>query len=113
MIKETSKQYNINYTSLENYGIDSVAFTIDDALRMVDAMKKELMPILGGDIYVLDGTELQPAYLNWHCERTDGQNMASFVHNSCACARGYLTDIKRHFVTNCSKQLLVEFVSFI
>lgn len=112
MIKEISKQYNVNYTPLEKFGIDSVAFTIEDALKMVDAMENERTPILGGDIYVLDETGLQPAYLNWHFERTNSMNMTSFVHDSCACAREYLINIKKSIETDNPKQQLVEIVPF-
>ncbi|MDE6151690.1 MAG: hypothetical protein K2G12_06875 [Prevotella sp.] len=113
MIRKTAVKYKIGYVPLEDYGINSVAFTLEDAIRILDIMEKELVPILGGDIYVLDGAELRPTYQNWSCERIDGQDMASFVHDSCTYARKYIKDIKKQFVVVPSKWLLVELVSFI
>ena len=88
MLTNIAKQYTVDYVPLEDYGIDSVAFTLEDAIRILDVMEKELVPILGGDVYMLDGAELRPTYQNWSCERLDGQDMASFVHDRlCPCPK--------------------------
>lgn len=113
MLTNIAKQYTIDYVPLEDYGIDSVAFTLEDAIRILDVLEKELVPILGGDVYMLDGAELRPTYQNWSCERLDGQDMASFVHDSCARARKYLKDMEKQFAEVPSKRLFVELVPFI
>ena len=50
--KELADHYGIKYVSLQEYGVYSVAFLPDEALRMVNILREEVTPILGGDVYV-------------------------------------------------------------
>lgn len=112
MIKDIAKQYNIDYISLEDFSIASVAFTMENALKMVDAMEQEVEAILGGDIYIFDGKELEPAYMFWECERAEGMTLGQFVHSSCAYTKEYLSKIKKKITSDSSKQLLVDIVQY-
>lgn len=112
MIKDIAKQYNIEYVSLENFNIGSVAFTIENAIKMVDAMEREVEAIIGGDIYLFDGKDLEPAYMFWECKRADGMKLSGFVHSSCAYTKEYLNKIKNKTAADSPKQLLVDIVQY-
>jgi len=62
----------------------------DDALTCVDLLSCHRVAILGGDVYYVRGSGLEPAYENWYVERVAGEPEPVFLERSYATAREYI-----------------------
>ena len=83
--KELADHYRIKYVSLQEYGVYSVAFLPDAALRMVNILREEVTPILGGDVYVKKNspTRVYPTDDGWYYERKSNELIKEYADNSC------------------------------
>jgi hypothetical protein len=72
---------------LTELGIKDIALVRDDALYAVSLLKKDLIPILGGDVYYRCGAKIRIAYANWYTNTKTGEDRDSFM------ARSWLTTI--------------------
>ena len=90
--KELADHYRIKYVSLQEYGVYSVAFLPDDALRMVNILREEVTPILGGDVYVKKNspTRVYPTDDGWYYERKSNELIKEYTDNSCDVAIKYI-----------------------
>ena len=65
--------------SLDALGLAERAMRREDALRAVDLVESEGAAILGGDVYIDSGGEIESAYANWYAERRDDESIESFA----------------------------------
>jgi len=79
-----------NAVSLERFGISSYAFTRKDALSAINFLYLQTTPLLGGDVYVIDGDCLTPEYANWSCEQIEGELLREFSLRSLAATKAYI-----------------------
>lgn len=77
-------------------GTNERAVTREVALSCVRLLKGTGTPILGGDVYYVRGTGLEPAYANWHNDRTAGESEAAFLQRSSEAARRYIENFPEH-----------------
>ena len=68
--------------SLEPLGLEEVAWTMSDALEIVDLLAGKGVAVLGGDVYKESPDGLGPTYENWYCERSSGENSRAFAKRS-------------------------------
>jgi hypothetical protein len=79
-----------------NPGSDELALAVSDALQALDLLRDSQTVVLGGDVlseennkliyaYQLWGDEWQ--YLNWYCDRMDGEEKADYLQRSYELAR--------------------------
>ena len=78
--------------SLESLGLQEVAWTKQDALRLIQCLDEQKIAILGGDVYnrTLSG-RLTPAYENWFCERCEGEALRDYAERSQRKANIFLS----------------------
>ena len=79
---------------LEDLGISDLAWTITDALMLVDEAAKQGGAVLGGDVYVEVDGDWESAYENWYCDKRPGEQLAGFVQRSAEEARRYLSNLQ-------------------
>ena len=69
MLKQEIKKKIIQKSiSLEEYGLDDLAWYKEDATSLINSVMKDGIGILGGDVYQLKLKCLEPLYDNWACE---------------------------------------------
>ena len=78
--------------SLEGLGIREVGLTRGDALKAIDLLEKDSIPILGGDVYLRRGSKIEPAYANWYSDPVPGEEHTEFFGRSWKRAREYIRD---------------------
>ena len=90
--KELADHHRIKYVSLLEYGVYSVAFLPDEALRMVNILREEVTPILGGDVYIKKNnpTRVYPTDDGWDYERKSNELIKEYTDNSCDEAVKYI-----------------------
>jgi len=78
-IKEKLAQKSI---SLERYDIDDLAWTKEDAENLINTIMKDKIGILGGDVYKLTATRLEPLCDNWFCEPAKAESEEEYYLRS-------------------------------
>jgi hypothetical protein len=78
-IKEKITQKSI---SLEGYGLDDLAWGKEDAKKLINEIMKDKIGILGGDVYQLTTTRLEPLPENWSCEPTEEESEEEYYLRS-------------------------------
>jgi hypothetical protein len=76
--------------SLADQGINNFVFSKENALTLLDELKREGIGVLGGDVYVLSGQQYKPSYDNWCCDRWSQESREDFVARSINKAREYV-----------------------
>ncbi len=66
---------------LEKYGINNLAWSKDDAQKLIHLISKDKIGILGGDVYKLTST-LEPLSDNWFCEPNKSESDEEFYVRS-------------------------------
>lgn len=67
---------------LSDYGIDDLAWHKNDALFLINYLINGNIGILGGDVYRLENSRLEPTYENWECETIDNESKEVFFLRS-------------------------------
>lgn len=82
-----------------NTGSDEIALEPDDALQALALLKENQIAVLGGDIlseegsgkliyaYQLWGDGQGYHYLNWYCDKMDGENQEEYARRSYIIAK--------------------------
>ena len=78
-IKEKITQKSI---PLEEYGFNDLAWNKEDAEDLIDEIMKDKIGILGGDVYRLTSTHLEPLPENWSCEPTEKESEGEYYLRS-------------------------------
>jgi hypothetical protein len=76
--------------SLDQLGIDDVAWTKEDARRVLDSIRGSNIAVLGGDVFKEHSDGLEPAYDNWHCDRVQGESLTDYATRSLEHAWSYV-----------------------
>jgi hypothetical protein len=76
--------------SLEDLGLAETALLREDALAAISLIRQASVPILGGDVYMQDGTDLFPAHANWSCDPTRNEKPDEYLARSWSVAESYI-----------------------
>lgn len=83
--------------SLNDLGVNDVAYNREEALIIIDYLSEEVIPVLGGDVYFLENdTPCYTTYTGWSCDREKEENFSNYVKRSCKEAKEYI----QHFPTD-------------
>lgn len=87
-----ANKYSINYYSLDELGVNSVAFEKREALQILENLKNEIIPIIGIDIYEMkEGIiDFSSNYDSWSCDRKEKESLSDFVKRSHKSAYEYV-----------------------
>lgn len=107
MIRIANDAEIFEYFSLEEFGINNVAFPREQALLLVDVFKKYGLSVLGGDVYMKTGSAIDITYDNWYCDKRVNESDGDFLKRSCDVAETYIKEYKRK---NIIKEPLFAFV---
>ena len=83
--------------SLEKYGLNDLAWNKVDAKKFIQAIMKDRIGILGGDVYKLKQDRLEPLYDNWSCEPQNTESEEEYYTRSKSESLNY---IENYFVEN-------------
>jgi hypothetical protein len=78
--------------SLENVGVRNWALEQTAALIALDQLNAIGVAVLGGDVYDVSGSNLEPSYDSWYCNRDAGETPQDFVARSFAKAKSYISN---------------------
>lgn len=95
--KELADIFQIDYIPLNIHGVDSVAFSHQYVFRMLDVLQAEVIPVLGGDVYIQNNGIIYSTYDNWNTIRAKNESLNEFAMNSCRRSINY---INRYIATN-------------
>ena len=74
MLKQEIKEKIIQKSiSLEEYGLNDLAWSKEDAKKLLNEIMKDKIGILGGDVYRLTPTRLEPLPDSWSCEPMENE----------------------------------------
>lgn len=76
--------------SLESIGVDGIAYTKSEALRIAEEYYNSNIPILGGDVYFFNNGNIKPTYDNWYCNRNKSETSYEYVARSCQVTCDYI-----------------------
>lgn len=76
--------------SLESIGVDGIAYTKSEALRIAKEYYNLNIPILGGDVYFFNNGNIKPTYDNWYCNRNNSETSYEYVARSYQVACDYI-----------------------
>lgn len=76
--------------SLESIGVDGIAYTKSEALRIAEEYYNSNIPILGGDVYFFNNGNIKPTYDNWYCNRNNSETSYEYVARSYQVACDYI-----------------------
>jgi hypothetical protein len=79
MLREKITQKSI---CLEDYGINDLAWSKEDAKSLINSIMKDKIGILGGDVYKLTSNRLDPLCDNWSCEPMDTESEEEYYFRS-------------------------------
>ena len=71
-------------------GIDAYAFPKQQALNIISRLRKNHIPILGGDVYCFNNGLLTDSCDSWYCNLEIGETQQQFVQRSCLVAEKYI-----------------------
>ena len=89
-IQEYKELLKLKGVCLRTLGLSSSSLERADALSAIESLRKASIPILGGDVYLKHGNEIELAYANWHSESKPNEVRQDFVHRSCLEAENYI-----------------------
>jgi hypothetical protein len=79
VVKERIMQKSV---PLEGYGVNDLAWNKEDAENLIDEIMEDKIGILGGDVYRLTSTHLEPLPENWSCEPTEKESKEEYYIRS-------------------------------
>lgn len=95
MKQEIKEKITQNSISLEEYGLNDLAWSKEDATNLINSIMKDRIGILGGDVYKLTSNRLEPLYDNWACEPSAAESEEEYYLRSKSEALKY---IENHLV---------------
>ena len=91
MLKQEIKEKIIQKSlTLEKYGLNDLAWGKEDAKDLIQALMKDHIGILGGDVYRLKLDRLEPVYDNWSCEPMKAESEEEYYARSKAESLNYI-----------------------
>lgn len=76
--------------SLESIGVEGIAYTKSEALRIAVEYYNSNIPILGGDVYIFNNGNIKLTYDNWYCNRNNSETSYEYVARSYQVACDYI-----------------------
>lgn len=92
--------------SLHEAGINNWAFSKEGALEILNRFEDLQISILGGDVFELTNSIVQPNYDNWYCNRLSNETDIEFSKSSIKRAKDYITN----YNVSDSSQIFFAFV---
>ena len=92
-IQEIAQLYSIEGVSLlPVVGSERNGYYRRDSLWLVNFMLKEVVPIIGIDVYLLKNNKItiSDAYDYWYCDRIKNETFSQYTQRSCADAIRYI-----------------------
>ena len=80
--QEVKKKITKKSISLEEYGFNDLAWNKEDAQDLIDEIMKDKIGILGGDVYRLTSTHLEPLPDNWSFEPAEKESEEEYYLRS-------------------------------
>ncbi|MEW9899031.1 Imm40 family immunity protein [Chitinivorax sp. PXF-14] len=80
--------------TLDSVGVRNWALEREAALAALEQLSAIKVAVLGGDVYAVNGANVESNYDNWYCNRDGGEADADFVERSIAKARSYITNYR-------------------
>ncbi|MBX9838779.1 MAG: hypothetical protein K2X69_10770 [Silvanigrellaceae bacterium] len=79
-----------NSVSLERYGLNDLAWTKEDAKKIINDIMEDEIGILGGDVYELTEDYLAPVYDNWLCKKNKNESLNDYYLKSKVESLNYI-----------------------
>ena len=76
--------------SLESIGVDGIAYTKSEALRIAEKYYNSNIPILGGDVYLFNNGNIKPTFDNWYCNWNNSETSYEYVARSYQVTCDYI-----------------------
>ena len=72
------------------FGVTDVGLSPPDAIVAVALAREDGVPILGGDVYVLERGRMRPAHANWCTDPLEGESESEFARRSWVQSEEFL-----------------------
>ncbi len=89
--KEFQKLLALNGIVLNDLGLSDIALLRSHALRGIEILRDNSIPVLGGDVYYRKDGKTFVAFANWHCEPNKFEDINSFAVRSYNSAFEYIS----------------------
>jgi hypothetical protein len=77
---------------LADIGVNNWGLTKEDALIALNEFLKVGIAVLGGDVYIMSGRNIEPSYNNWYCSREKDESNIDFIKRSILKAENYISN---------------------
>ena len=90
IVKNIEKELDIAFIDLEPFGFaeNDIGLPINEVQRLISVLKDECIPILGGDIIIIEHNELDVTCCGWSCDIT--KPFSRFVEYSYNKTKQYI-----------------------
>lgn len=82
--------------SLSPLGIETYAYSKDQALQIISELRDSCIAILGGDVYCLNNGIIMDSYDNWYCNLEPRESPEHFVERSYFIAKKYIENYQEN-----------------
>lgn len=88
--QEVKEKINQKSISLEEYGFNDLAWEKKDAENLINDLIKDEIGILGGDVFKLTSTHLEPLPESWSCEPFEKESEEEYYFRSKSESLNYI-----------------------
>ncbi|EKB58648.1 Imm40 family immunity protein [Bergeyella zoohelcum] len=89
-MKRIEQLKDIKSISLVNYGVNNIAFNIQDIKKVLNILKRLNIAVKGGDIWIMRNGELHLTYDNWFCDQLENEMYLMYVERSIEKTQTYI-----------------------
>lgn len=89
-MKRIEQLKDIKSISLVDYGVDNIAFDIQDIKKVLNILKRLNIAVKGGDIWIMQNGELHLTYDNWFCDQLENEMYSMYVERSIEKTQTYI-----------------------
>lgn len=113
-IEEIIEVNNIGrYYYLKDF--NAYVFPKEEVIKIIQFLKEEFYPILGGDVFLQENGCFSIAYDFWRCNQEKNENPYDFLNRSCDMAMTFVLERAAHdeyLYEVCFKQWMFNVCSF-
>ena len=91
MEKEVEKKIAENAISLENFGMNELAWKKKEAEKLIASLMRDNIGVLGGDVYKIYPDRIEPLYDNWSCDSRESESREEYFLRSKSQALSYIS----------------------
>lgn len=91
MEQEIEKKITKDAISLEDFGMNELAWRKEEAEKLITSLMNDDIGILGGDIYKLYSGRVEPLYDNWSCDPLKNESREEYFLRSKSQALNYIS----------------------